>query len=158
MLDNNGILQLSATDLSGHLSCIHLTQLDAELARGARAKPKSWDPPLEILRKRGERRDQAYLDLREWTGYENVQIEGVGLEEKPAEATVSAMGSGGALISHSVLLDGRWGVRADILRRVETPSGESCAVAILTGWTPRSAVASTARGNGVTVPSTLMRA
>ena len=53
MLDNNEILQLSATDLAGHLSCIHLTQPDAEVARGARAKPKSWDPLLEILRKRG---------------------------------------------------------------------------------------------------------
>ena len=62
MLDNNGNLHFSATDLAGHVSCNHLTQLDAEVARGARAKPKRWDPLLEILRKRGDLHERAYLD------------------------------------------------------------------------------------------------
>ena len=122
MLDNQGILHFSATDLAGHLSCNHLTQLDAEAARGARAKPKSWDPLLEILRKRGDLHEQAYLEHLEVTGYEIVRIEGAGLEEKLAEETVAAMGSGAAIISQAVLLDGRWGGRADILRRIDTPS------------------------------------
>lgn len=122
MLDNTGILHFSATDLAGHLSCSHLTQLDAEVARGARAKPKSWDPLLEILRKRGDLHEKAYLDHLEGAGYEIVRIEGVGLEEKHAEETVAAMRSGVAIISQGVLLDGRWGGRADILRRVDTPS------------------------------------
>ena len=122
MLDNKGILHFSATDLAGHLSCNHLTQLDAEVARGARVKPKSWDPLLEVLRKRGDLHEQAYLDHLEGAGYEIVRIEGVGLEEKHAEETVAAMRSGAAIISQGVLLDGRWGGRADILRRVDTPS------------------------------------
>ena len=122
MLDNQGILHFSATDLAGHLSCNHLTQLDAEVARGARAKPKSWDPLLEILRKRGDLHEQAYLEHLEGAGYEIVRIEGAGLEEKLAEETVAAMGSGAAIISQAVLLDGRWGGRADILRRIDTPS------------------------------------
>ena len=62
MLDINGYLHFSATDLAGHVSCNHLTQLDAEVARGARAKPKKWDPLLEILRKRGDLHERAYLD------------------------------------------------------------------------------------------------
>ena len=122
MLDNQGILHFSATHLAVHLSCNHLTQLDAEAARGARAKPKSWDPLLEILRKRGDLHEQAYLEHLEVTGYEIVRIEGAGLEEKLAEETVAAMGSGAAIISQAVLLDGRWGGRADILRRIDTPS------------------------------------
>ena len=122
MLDNKGILHFSATDLAGHLSCNHLTQLDAEVARGARAKPKSWDPLLEILRKRGDLHEQAYLDHLEEAGYEIVRIEGAGLEERQAEETVAAMRSGAAIISQGVLLDGRWGGRADILSRVDTPS------------------------------------
>ncbi|MCY4319758.1 MAG: hypothetical protein OXE76_11355 [Alphaproteobacteria bacterium] len=62
MLDNKGILYFSATDLVSHLSCNHLTQLDAGVARDARAKPKSWNLLLEVLRKRGGRHEQAYLD------------------------------------------------------------------------------------------------
>ena len=122
MLDKRGILHFSATDLAGHLSCSHLTQLDAEVARGARAKPKSWDPLLEVLRKRGDLHEKAYLDHLEGAGYEIVRVEGVGLEEKHAEETLAAMRSGVAIISQGVLLDGRWGGRADILRRVDTPS------------------------------------
>ena len=123
MLDNKGILHFSATDLAGHLSCNHLTQLDAEVARGVRAKPKSWDPLLEILRKRGDLHEQAYLDHLEGVGYEIVRIQGAGLEEKQAKETMAAMVSGAAIISQGVLLDGRWGGRADILRRMDTPSG-----------------------------------
>ena len=36
MFDNNGIMQFSATGLADHLNCIHLTQLNTEVARGAR--------------------------------------------------------------------------------------------------------------------------
>ena len=122
MLDNKGILHFSATDLAGHLTCNHLTQLDAEVARGAHAKPKSWDPLIEILRKRGDLHEQAYLDHLEGAGYEILRIKGAGLEEKQAQETVGAMGSGAAIISQAVLLDGRWGGRADILRRINTPS------------------------------------
>lgn len=123
MFDNKGILHFSATDLAGHLSCNHLTQLDAEVARGARTKLKSWEPLLEILRRRGDLHEQAYLDHLEGTGYEIVPIDGVGLEERHADETVAAMRSGAAIISQAALLDKRWGGRADILRRVDTPSG-----------------------------------
>ena len=122
MLNNKGVLHFSATDLAGHLSCNHLSQLDAAVARGARVRPKSWDPLLEILRKRGDLHEKACLDHLEAAGYEIVRIEGVGLEEKHAEEALAAMRSGAAIISQSVLLDGRWGGRADILRRVDTPS------------------------------------
>jgi hypothetical protein len=44
---------LSASDLVGHLNCGHLTELDFQVATGALAKPKRWDPVLEILRERG---------------------------------------------------------------------------------------------------------
>ena len=54
MWNRKGILHFSATDLAGHLSCNHLTQLDVEVARDNRTAPESWNPLLEILRKRGE--------------------------------------------------------------------------------------------------------
>ena len=122
MLDNKGILHFSATNLAAHLNCNHLTQLDAEVARGTRAKPKIWDPLLEILRKRGDLHEQAYLDHLEGAGYEIVRIEGVGLDEKQAKETAAAMRTGAAIISQGALLHERWGGRADILKRVDTPS------------------------------------
>ncbi len=122
MLDNKGILYFNATDLASHLSCNHLTQLDAEVARGARAKPKSWDPFLEVLRKRGGLHEQAYLDHLEEAGCEIVRIECVGLEQRHAEETATAMRFGAAIISQGLLSDGRWGGCADILRRADTRS------------------------------------
>jgi hypothetical protein len=49
----DGAIQFSAADLIGHLSCRHLTKLDAAVARGQLEAPKSYDPFLEILWRRG---------------------------------------------------------------------------------------------------------
>lgn len=122
MLKNKDLIQLSASDLVGHLSCRHLTGLDAEVARGTREKPKVWDPLLEILRERGALHEQSYLEHLQNAGFEVVQIGGEGVQEQQAEETVAAMRDGAEIITQGVLLDQRWGGRADILRRVDAPS------------------------------------
>jgi len=46
-------VELSASDLSGSLSCTHLTALDLAVAKGLR-KPSTWvDPSVIALRERG---------------------------------------------------------------------------------------------------------
>ena len=122
MRSHDGVLHLSATDLAGHLSCAHLTALDAAVARGKRDKPKYWDPLRDILRARGNQHEQAYLDYLQDAGYEIVQIGDIGLNRKAADETAAAMRDGAAIISQGVLLHDRWGGRADILRRIDTPS------------------------------------
>ena len=122
MRSHDGVLHLSATDLAGHLSCAHLTALDAAVARGTRDKPGFWDPLGDILRVRGNQHEQAYLDHLQDAGYEIVQISDIGLNRKAADETAAAMHAGAAIISQGVLLHGRWGGRADILRRVDSPS------------------------------------
>ncbi|MDE0003931.1 MAG: TM0106 family RecB-like putative nuclease [Rhodospirillaceae bacterium] len=122
MRNHDGVLHLSATDLTGHLSCAHLTALDAAVARGTREKPGFWDPLGDILRARGNQHEQAYLDHLQDAGYEIVQISDIGLNRKAADETAAAMRDGAAIISQGVLLHERWGGRADILRRIETPS------------------------------------
>ena len=122
MLNNKGLLNFSASDLVGHLSCDHLTALDAAVARGVREKPKFWDPLLDILRERGAVHEKAYLEHLKGAGYEILQIGGAGAEAKQAEETAAAMRDGADIISQGVLLDERWGGRPDILRRIETPS------------------------------------
>ena len=122
MRSHDGVLHLSATDLAGHLSCAHLTALDAAVARGNRDKPRYWDPLRDILRARGNQHEQAYLDNLQDAGYEIVQIGDIGLNRKAADETASAMRDGAAIISQGVLIHERWGGRADILRRIDTPS------------------------------------
>jgi predicted RecB family nuclease len=116
-------LQLSASDLVGHLNCEHLTALDMEVANGRLAKPVHWDPLLEILQERGLRHERAYLEHLRSLGHNPVTIDGVDISDVSVEQTLSAMRAGEAVIVQAALRSGRWSGRADILRRVERPSG-----------------------------------
>ena len=49
-------------------------------------------------------------------------IDGVGLDPNSVTATREAMSRGDAVIVQGALQSGRWNGRADVLRRVETPS------------------------------------
>ncbi len=122
MFDQNGHIHFSATDLVGHLSCGHLTGLDVDVAKGERQQPAFWDPLLEILRERGAQHEASYLEHLRNAGSEIIEIAGKGVTPKQAEETLVAMRSGAQIICQGVLLNDRWSGRADILRRVETPS------------------------------------
>lgn len=116
------VIHLSASDLVGHLNCRHLTALDIGVAEGSLPKPKSWDPLLEILRERGRRHEQAFVDHLKDNGYSIATIEGVDITPDAASATQDAMVAGTEIIVQAALQSGRWAGRADILRRVEKPS------------------------------------
>ena len=49
MLSVGKAVNLSASDLVGHLNCRYLTSLDLAVANGALPKPSIWDPVLELL-------------------------------------------------------------------------------------------------------------
>jgi uncharacterized protein len=49
-------------------------------------------------------------------------IEGVGLDPESVSATVETMTRGDAVIVQGAMQSGTWNGRADMLRRVETPS------------------------------------
>src|SRR6476646_6326331 len=113
---------LSASDLTGHLNCRHLTALDVEVARGTRAKPKVWDPVLELLAERGALHEASYLDHLRVSGLNVLQVDGIGVDANSVSQTLDAMRSGTAIIAQGALQVGRWSGRTDVLRRVETPS------------------------------------
>jgi predicted RecB family nuclease len=117
-----GIIELSAADLIGHLSCRHLTQLDLAVARGKLPAPKVWDPLLETLWERGLAHERSYVEYLEQAGLQVVRVEGVGIEEKQLKDTADAMRAGVPVIVQAALADGRWAGRPDILRRLERPS------------------------------------
>ncbi|RCW87605.1 TM0106 family RecB-like putative nuclease [Phyllobacterium bourgognense] len=115
-------IQLSATDLVGHLNCHHLTALDVLVANGSLAKPKRYDPMLEILRERGFLHEQAFVEHLLSTGLTSEPIDFVEISDESVAATIRAMQSGRDVIIQGALRHGRWSGRTDVLRRVEIPS------------------------------------
>lgn len=117
-----GHLHLSSVDLVGHLNCRHLTELDLKVASGELEKPKIWDPVLETLAERGAAHEQAFIDHLKADGSSVTVIDGMGLDPNSVSATREAMSRGDTVIVQGALQSGRWNGRADVLRRVETPS------------------------------------
>lgn len=115
-------LRLSASDLSGYLNCRHLTELERAVAAGARARPKIWDPMLEVLWQRGIRHEGDYVAHLSASGLEAVRVEGIDIDDSTAEATLAAMRAGVPVIVQAALRLGRWAGRADVLLRVDSPS------------------------------------
>ena len=122
MKKDNGLIYLSASDLVGHLNCDHLSALDLRVATGSLKKPDHYDPLLEILRERGFRHEQNYIEHLKSQGYEIVVIEGEGINDATVEATLLSMREGKDIIVQAALRQGRWIGRADILKRIPIAS------------------------------------
>ena len=115
--------ELSATDLVGHLHCRHLTALDRAVAEGVLAKPKVWDPLLEILSERGAAHEQSYIEHLTKAGLDVIRIDGFEVTNEAATETLAAMRRGVPVIVQGALSHQGWYGRADILRRVEGNAG-----------------------------------
>jgi predicted RecB family nuclease len=115
-------IRFSASDLVGHLDCHHLTALDAAVARGSLNKPKIWDPVLQTLVERGLAHEREYVETLKQSGVSLVEIAGGGINSFQVDQTLVAMRAGADVIVQGALLQDAWSGRADILRRVETPS------------------------------------
>src|SRR5215469_15995207 len=120
----SGCLRLSATDLSNHLACRHLTTLDLQVARGERSAPKITAPDLKVIQELGLRHERTYLAHLSAQG---LTVENLGhiphKEEKGLiEETLALMERGAKVIAQGALVDEDWFGRPDVLRRVETPS------------------------------------
>ena len=57
----SGNIRLSASDLSNHLACHHLTSLDLAVSLGARPAPAWHSPDAHVLQERGMAHEDAYL-------------------------------------------------------------------------------------------------
>lgn len=117
----NGLLTISASDLSNFLSCRHLTELDLLLQAGKIQKPAFNNPHADALQKLGLQHEEKYIQF--------LMSQGLRVEKVPdsdrttaAAKTLELMASGVDVIVQATLqMEGHFG-RADILRRVEAPS------------------------------------
>lgn len=120
----DGRLVLSPSDLGDHVECAHLTTLALEVVRGIRGRPHLPDDHGELLRRKGEEHEAAYL--RELRAPGRPVVDVIGADrwdfEGAARATIEAMRAGAAVISQATFVRGDWRGRADFLERVEQPT------------------------------------
>lgn len=109
---------LSASDITGHLACGCITELNRSVADGLRPAPPVFpDPLLDALMERGRLHEAAFVEALSASGASVVRVEHVGLADAAVAATVAAMKAGTDIIVQGALRRGVWGGRPDILRR-----------------------------------------
>src|SRR5579862_2891743 len=115
-------IRLSATDLSNHLACRHLTVLDLQVASGSKAAPGFSSPDLRVIQELGLRHEAAYLASLTERGFSVADLRGFRNDETAAAETRTRMEAGVDVIAQGTLAVGRWFGRPDLLRKVPKPS------------------------------------
>jgi len=115
-------IRLSATDLSNHLACRHLTVLDLQVARGTKTALGFSSPDLRVIQELGLRHEAAYLASLTECGLSVADLRGFRNDETAAAETRTRMEAGIDVIAQGTLAVGRWFGRPDLLRKVPKAS------------------------------------
>lgn len=115
----SGAVRLAATDVSNHLACHHLTNLEVSVARGERSAPKWQSPEAVVIRERGLVHEKAYLQHLTDQGIEALNLSDVKDEAQLVQETLQAMKNRARVIVQGALSNGDWFGQPDILRRTE---------------------------------------
>jgi len=119
----DGHLWLSPSDLSAHLACPYLTRLELEAARAERSRPHGRDKLADLVAKKGDEHEAAFLADLQAEDREVVEIPfDDGGFEQAATRTEAAMRAGADVIYQATFARDGWRGRADFLIRVEEPS------------------------------------
>ena len=120
MKKSNNQIIFSASDLSNHIHCKHLTNLNYDVVEGFKEKPISNNKVLEVLRQRGIDFENSFLIELEAKGLSIVKIE----QDEPnaRQMTINAMRQGVDYIYQARLSNDKWKGWADFLIKVATPS------------------------------------
>ena len=122
MITRSEQIRLSATDLSNHLACRHLTVLDLQVARGTKPAPGFSSPDLRVIQELGLRHEAAYLASLTERGFSVADLRGFRNDDTAAAETQTQMENGVDVIAQGTLAVGRWFGRPDLLRKVPKPS------------------------------------
>jgi predicted RecB family nuclease len=109
--------RLSATDLSNHLACHHLTSLDLSVARGQRNPPEWAAPDRAVIQELGLRHEAAYVRHLQDAGLAVEDLRGIKDEQEAIRQTLACMERGVEVIAQGSLSTERWFGRPDILRK-----------------------------------------
>jgi predicted RecB family nuclease len=115
-------IRLSASDLSNHLACRHLTALDIHVATGSRSAPAWNSPDAQILQERGIAHEEAYVEHLKSAGLAAVSFRAFGNDDSLVAETLVAMQAGVDVIVQAAFGDKDWFGRPDVLRKVDRPS------------------------------------
>jgi len=123
-LSSDGALRLSPSDLSAYLACPHLTTLELRAAAGEIDKPKLESPHRDLIFRKGNEHEAAFLARLVAAGRSVVRIPTYDDEEFDADEarqlTEEAIHAGVADVVYQPYLvseDGRWRGFADFLER-----------------------------------------
>src|SRR4051812_21861593 len=105
----NGELRFSPSDLNDFLECEHLVALELRVAQGELARPAADNPQAELIRRKGEEHERAYLEELRADGREIATNEVAGADgkwdtEAAAARTEQAMREGAEVIYQAVFL------------------------------------------------------
>ena len=115
-------IRLSASDLSNHLACRHLTALDLDVATGRQTAPAWNSPDVQILQERGIAHEEAYVEHLKSTGLAVASFRKFSNDETLMTETLLAMQGGVDVIVQAAFGDDDWFGRVDVLRKVDKPS------------------------------------
>ena len=113
----NGAILLSPSDLNAFLECEHLTQLDLAVARHERERPAAENPQAELVRRKGDEHEAAYLAELIAKGRDVVTIHNDWDLGLAARATEEAMLAGADVIYQACFVDEDWRGFADFVER-----------------------------------------
>ena len=118
----DGQIFLSASDLMRFAGCAHATALDLGYLRsGPALEPREDSEDAELLQRRGNEHEAAYLETLKRSGRRVVELTQDKVAED-AERTRAALASGAEVVFQGAFLSAFWGGWADFIERVETPS------------------------------------
>jgi uncharacterized protein len=119
----DGTLRLSPSDLSGHLSCAHLTTLALEAAEGLRVKPAGTSAYTEMIFEKGNQHERDYRELLRSRGRDIVEV---AFDRRDwaagAARTAELMRAGTDVIFQAPFALGEWRGVADFVERIDEPS------------------------------------
>jgi predicted RecB family nuclease len=119
----NGHIRLTASDLSNHLACRHVTTLDLEVVLKGREEPARTDPDLAIILERAARFEKSYLEYLAAQGSRVESLAHISFmdEQRLLSETAVMMERGVDVIAQGALGDEKWLGRIDVLKRVDKP-------------------------------------
>jgi predicted RecB family nuclease len=126
-IDDRGRLTFSPSDLTAFLACSHLTSLETAVAHGTLVQPDVEDPQAELIRRKGDEHERAYLAELRARGLRIVEIElGDELDwERAAAETAEAIAAGVDVVYQGVFIHDGWRGIADFLERQPDGSYEA---------------------------------